>query len=207
MSSSSAERTLFVRMSPAAPRLKNLRPQRVMLAAVGNSARGRGGLVPVVTFTRRRAPRGWATIPRCALIGSSFKGCGCGFDPLFEFVHQPAPRPARRDRIEKFEGDAAGPLPETAPAPKQAGIDRRRNQRQGQCLVQSIDAGLVGRRHSRRRRASLADKSRLGVALLRPGAPRRASAAMLQLLPCGRLRWRRRAPCTSHKTGRPAAPF
>ena len=155
----------------------------------------------------REHPRAEDRLRRCGSAFGACSSCGCGFDPLFEFGHQPAARPAGRDRIEKFEGDAAGPLPETAPAPEQAGIDRRRNQRQGQCLVQPVDAGLIGRRRAWRDACPLRidhDWASLGCDLACGGEHR---AARLPLQPCGRLRWRRRGPCTSHKTGRAAAPF
>ncbi len=196
---------LLRRLERDVPGLMSRVPQACPVHPRSNCQR-RGGLVPDAAPASIVTARA-AAIPRCEAPAARFEGCGRGFDPLFEFLHQPAARPAGRDRFEKFERDAAGPLPETAPAPKQTGIDRRRNQRQRQCLVQPVDAGLVTAPSCPVRRASLADRSRSGVPRLRPGAPRRACGATPPLPPCGRSRWRRRAPCTSRKTGQAAAPF
>src|SRR5437870_9299058 len=68
-----------------------------------------------------------------------------GLDPLFEIGHQLGAGPSGRYRLKEFEYDPAGTFDKAPPPPENAGTDRGRNQRQGQRLVQSSDAGLIGK--------------------------------------------------------------
>jgi hypothetical protein len=54
--------------------------------------------------------RGAGGDPVASRLGGAFERESCGFDPMLQFAHQPGTGPARRDRFEKFERDAARPL-------------------------------------------------------------------------------------------------
>src|SRR5208283_72897 len=113
----------------------------------------RRGLVPATPhpscLSRRPSARSCADAGNRIRLVQSFaltqQGGGGSLDPLLELGHQQAAWPAGGYRFEEFENDPAGPLDKASPPPEKPGIDRGRNQRHGQCLVERGDPRLIGK--------------------------------------------------------------
>src|SRR5260370_14651623 len=93
-----------------------------------------------------RSPEGFAL---------AHQSSGGGLDPLLELGHQPPARPSGRYRFEELEDDPAATFDKASSPPEEPGVDRGRNHRQRQRLVQSSDAGLIGKMLPRRDSRSL----------------------------------------------------